>query len=131
MALYKRQSEEMKSKTLFRGPGVENASQASHKEKAGDVEDSLNPATKATSSPSNLEGENSSSSLKGDHSTDGNEQPSDNIACDVDGNEQPSDNIACDVIAYGSSQANEALMTESIECKVNLSRKHNSPESTH
>ncbi|XP_077212573.1 uncharacterized protein LOC143847565 [Tasmannia lanceolata] len=131
MALYKTQTEEMKSKTLFRGPGVENASQASDKEKAGDVEDSLNPATKATSSPRNLDGENSCSNLKGDLSTDGNERPSDNIACDVDGIEQPSDNIACDVIAYGSSQANEALMTESIECQVNFSRIHNSPESTH
>ncbi|XP_077226897.1 uncharacterized protein LOC143860220 [Tasmannia lanceolata] len=118
MALYKKQNEEMRAKNpfpSFHGSEMENARQAPDNEKAGHVEDSLNLATRAASSPNKEEGKNSSTNLKSDLSVDAQEQLSDNNSGDV-------------VFAYDSS---EALMPESIECRVNLSRIHISPESTH
>ncbi|XP_077251287.1 uncharacterized protein LOC143890473 [Tasmannia lanceolata] len=121
MALYKKQKEEKKAKTpfpSFRRSEVENASQASDTEKLGHVEDSRNPAIQGTCSPSNEEIESSSGDSKDNLSADAKEQQADNITGDV-------------VCANGSSQACVAFMPESIECRLNSSRIHNSPESTH
>lgn len=125
MELYKKQKMQMKaeiSALSSDGSNVDKISPASGGEERVPVEHCSSPEHLLLGSSCNEEGgDRAGSNSKGDMSDDAKEHQSDNISNAVSG----------PVVSADDSQAFEALMPESDECRVNLSRIHIPPESTH
>ncbi|XP_058100414.1 uncharacterized protein LOC131245163 [Magnolia sinica] len=138
MALYKKQMEERNVKICTSSSlesNLEEVTPASDEEKAESAEEKAESAEEKTeavedhslvaghaspaiSSPIDEEQRNGTSNSDSDFSLDANKQQSDAVSGSI-------------VLADDGSQGCEALMPESVECRENLSRIHNSPESTH
>lgn len=121
MDLYKKQKTQMRAKiplSLSDGSKLDKVSSASGEEKLGttEVDSSLKHALPCL--PSNDEGDRTSSNSKGNLFDDVEQQQADTVS------------VSGPVILADASEAFEALMPESFECRVNLSRIPN-PENTH